>query len=89
MPVLHTLFIRNMPKYRVKEGNHVEGGRTYTKGQIVDSPVDLAELFKGKFEKVSDPEPAPTSTAAPAPPAAKPKKKKKGAAKADEWGEND
>lgn len=44
-----------MNKYRVKEGNHHEGGVTYTKGQVVESPHDLNALFPGKFKVIRGP----------------------------------
>lgn len=54
-----------MPKFKIKEGTHIQGGRTYTKGQVVESPLDLTTLFKEKFERVTEPTPpAPQLTEA-------------------------
>jgi len=76
-------------KFKLKEGTHIQGGRTYTKGQTVESDLDLTTLFKEKFEKIHESEPvAPKLTEAdPKPPAAPAKKKK--AKKGEEWGDND
>lgn len=40
-----------MPKFRLVEGTHKDGpsGREYKKGDLVDSPHDLAATFRGKF----------------------------------------
>jgi len=52
-----------MPKqYKVLEGIHIDGGKTFTKGQMVVSSRELDQMFKGKFvfvKDISDPVPAP------------------------------
>jgi hypothetical protein len=39
-------------KFRVVTGIHIEGGKKYTKGQVVESPHDLIQLFPQKFTRV-------------------------------------
>jgi hypothetical protein len=38
--------------FRVKGGCHVEDGVTYRKGDMIETDVDLAATFRGKFERV-------------------------------------
>ena len=56
-----------MAKYKVVIGTHIEGGKAYSKGQIVNSSLDLAKLFPGKFTKPEyaepEPDPAPRPSA--------------------------
>jgi len=54
-----------MAKYKVVIGTHVEGGKAYSKGQTVNSPLELTRLFPGKFTKleVAEPEPVPRPAA--------------------------
>lgn len=59
-------------KYRVKNGVHIEGGKQYAKGSIVESDLKLDTLFREKFEVV---------TAAPVPAAPSAPSKPSGAAK--------
>jgi len=73
-----------MPKFKLLEGAHMEGGKTYTKGQIVESPHNLHALFRNKFSTADgatltadEPEQEEEVTPAPkAKPAAKAKKAK-------------
>ncbi len=46
-------------KFRVKQkvGTHIERGKTYKPGDVVESKHDLVEMFSGKFEKVSEDSP--------------------------------
>lgn len=44
-----------MKKFRLKAGSHVEGGSTYNKGDVVESPYALNVLFKEKFEVIHEP----------------------------------
>lgn len=48
-------------KFRVLDGKHAHGNKTYKKGEIIESAVDLTEIFKNKFERVypniEEPEP--------------------------------
>lgn len=44
-------------RYRVKAGNHREGGRVYPAGSIVESPHDLAKHFPNKFKILKGPKP--------------------------------
>ena len=37
--------------FEVKSGTHKEGSRVYTKGQIVESDIDLSKIFRNKFIK--------------------------------------
>ncbi len=91
-----------MPKFKVIEGSHIEEGQSYGKGQVVDSPLDLMALFKGKFEKVGEstpkplpsPDPLPTAPVAESAPSAesvpvKSKKKKRVAEEKEDWGDKD
>jgi len=39
-----------MPKYKLKAGSHIENGKTYKEGDVVESEHNLEALFKGKFE---------------------------------------
>lgn len=78
-------------KFRVLEGVHEQNGRSYSKGDIVESPDDLTETFKLKFAKVPDGEEAsagkPKDTAPPRRDLAGPKPANAGAranVKADE-----
>ena len=41
-----------MMHFRLKGGEHVEGNKTYKKGDIVPSMTDLVARFKGKFERI-------------------------------------
>lgn len=42
--------------YRLKEktGRHVQGGREYKAGDIIETEMDLVKSFTGKFEVVHD-----------------------------------
>lgn len=44
-----------MAKWKVKAGAHRENGRFYKKGDIVESDLNLGEMFKEKFEAVAEP----------------------------------
>lgn len=39
-------------QFRVKTGIHIEAGRQYEQGQIVESDRNLAIVFRGKFDPV-------------------------------------
>lgn len=39
-------------QFRLIGGGHVEDGKSYEKGDIVESDKNLVSLFRGKFEKV-------------------------------------
>ena len=39
--------------FRLKGGKHIQDGKKYKKGDIIDTFIDLAKIFRGKFEKVS------------------------------------
>lgn len=39
-----------MPRFRVKAGSHVQAGKVYPKGSVVESDVDLTKVFREKFE---------------------------------------
>lgn len=39
-------------KFRVKAGTHVEEGRTYTKGKVVNTQRELDKLFPLKFDRM-------------------------------------
>ena len=43
-----------MYKFKVAEGNHVQGGKVYTKGDVVESDLDLIKLFPQKFLLVQE-----------------------------------
>lgn len=47
-------------RFRVKGGNHVEGTgdslKTYQKGDVIETDVDLSKKFKDKFERVFEEE---------------------------------
>jgi len=43
---------KNMAKYKVVIGTHLEAGKVYGKGAIVNSPLDLPKLFPGKFSRL-------------------------------------
>jgi hypothetical protein len=47
-------------KFRVVTGIHIQDGKKYTKGQVVESPHDLIKLFPQKFTRVGG-EPESTS----------------------------
>ncbi len=54
-----------MAKYRVIIGQHVQDGRSYNAGDVIESDVNLSAVFRGKFELVQEPlltvaAPAPT-----------------------------
>jgi len=42
--------------YKVLEGSHRQGGKTFTKGQQVDTASNLVALFPNKFAVVSESE---------------------------------
>lgn len=44
-------------RFRVIRGIHREGGRSYKKGDILESNIDLCKLFSGRFLSLS-PKPA-------------------------------
>lgn len=46
-------------KFKVIIGTHVEGNKTYNKGDVVESDHNLVDLFKEKFVKVEAAEEAP------------------------------
>lgn len=41
-------------KYRVKNGTHFENGKTYVKGDIVESTLDLTKVFVNKFSRIKE-----------------------------------
>lgn len=41
-------------KFLLHGGDHNENEMTYSKGEVVESPHDLVEIFGKKFEKVGD-----------------------------------
>lgn len=41
-------------KLKVLAGFHVQGGRTYKKNEVLESDVNLAETFKGKFQLLQE-----------------------------------
>lgn len=43
-----------MAKFRIKAGSHVQDGKRYVKGDVVENNANLAELFKEKFEPVAE-----------------------------------
>lgn len=43
---------KTMRRFRVLQGTHREGKKSYTKGKIVKSDRDLVNLFVGKFVEV-------------------------------------
>lgn len=45
-------------KYKVKAGVHIEGGRSYKKGETVVSPLPLTTMFPEKFEDLGEVAPA-------------------------------
>lgn len=47
-------------KFKVVTGSHIQDGVVYTKDQIVETHINLAEKFKGKFQQVGGEEPART-----------------------------
>lgn len=46
-------------RLKPKCGPHVQGGKQYEPGDVVESEGDLAAVFPGKFEKVGDSVPTP------------------------------
>jgi len=57
--------------YRNIGGDHVQDGRTFKRGEFVETSLDLPRLFPGKFEKVpTSAIPVANETAAPETPAA-------------------
>lgn len=62
-------------KFKVLRGSHTEGGRRYSKGDIVDSASDLSKYNSPgatKFAKVAEAEPAVSATVSVVPPLAEP-----------------
>jgi len=45
-----------MPRFKVVAGAHIQEGKVFTKGKVVNSDHDLATTFKGKFEAIDKPE---------------------------------
>ena len=41
-----------MAKYQLIGGQHEQFGKTYKKGDVIDTPIDLCKLFRGKFQRV-------------------------------------
>ena len=39
-------------RFELIGGNHEEGGKSYKKGDIIDSPNNLISMFRGKFKRV-------------------------------------
>jgi hypothetical protein len=39
-------------KFRLKTGIHIQNGKTFVPGEVVNSDKDLVKLFKNKFENV-------------------------------------
>lgn len=52
-----------MPRFKLLAGGHTEGGKTYTAGDVVNSPHPLDEMFSNKFERLAE-EPPRTSLGA-------------------------
>ena len=48
--------------YRLKYGSHSDGERFYRERDLVESRLDLMELFPGRFEEVSRRRPELTGT---------------------------
>jgi hypothetical protein len=46
-----------VPHYRVIQGEHIQDGKSYTQGAIIESDHDLVKMAKNKFERVASPEP--------------------------------
>lgn len=41
-------------KYKVLEGAHRQNGKTYSKGEVVDTTKDLVAMFPNKFTAVGE-----------------------------------
>ncbi len=74
----------NHMKFRVMSGTHYEGGKRYTKGQVVSSLEDLVKLFVNKFEKVAEATEASVGSSSPPPPPSAKKPAKKAVPKNEE-----
>lgn len=90
-----------MNRYKVITGTHIQNGKAYTKGQVVESSVDLAALFREKFEALgpapispagqppAESPPAPSKASVAAAPAGKKGKAKRSGSKATEDWDDD
>ena len=47
-----------MAKYKLKTGGHIQDGKEYNAGDVIDTDIKLDELFPNKFEKQAAEEPA-------------------------------
>lgn len=46
-----------MNRFKILVGRHIQDGKTYEKGKIVTSALELDKVFPGKFQKLA-PKPA-------------------------------
>lgn len=57
-------------KFRLNGADHQQGGRVYTRGEIIESKADLVAMFGKKFERVHEEPTAPVVVPAALPPLA-------------------
>jgi len=43
-------------RFKLIGGNHVEDGKTYSKGAVISTPRNLKKMFGDKFERIAGPE---------------------------------